>query len=171
VAALIVPALVLFVAIAWRQPILYSPIAGSPNSVLNWVAIWWLALLPALVLLGQVFLYGMMRALTLALLIPLFAVLATLGLINAGLVDWQKGGGLVGNILLFLDGHSGAIWTGVAAALLVGIPFRALGREVEIYLRVLGTEFEIWNRRRQMDRGGSGSASSSGSPTSTVASD
>ena len=167
VAALIVPLLILFVAIFWRQPLLYSSATG-----LNWTAIWWLVLLPALALLGQVFLYGLARRLTLLLLVPLFGLLVTLRLISANLVDWQNGRGWVSHVLSFLTAHSAAIWIGVGTALVMEIPFRALRREFEMYLHALGTEFKNWIQDRRMDdRARRRSATAASSPTPTVQAD
>jgi patatin-related protein len=150
VAAFLVPALMLVVAIVWRQPLLYSSDSGKTE--LHWVAIQWLALLPILILLAQVFLYGLVRRLTIALLVPLFGLLVTLGLIKANMVHWQEGGGWAGDILSFLTAHSTAVWVGVGTAMIVAIPFRALRPELEIYLRALGAEFRSWIQDRRIER-------------------
>jgi predicted acylesterase/phospholipase RssA len=147
VAALLLPVLMLLVAVVWRQPILYSS-----NTGLNWVTIWWFILVPTLVLLAQVFFYGLVRPLTMAFLVPLLGLLVTLGLIDADVVDWQKSGGRVGQMLSFMAAHSTAIWVGAGTALIVAIPFRVLGRELEMYLRALGAEFRSWIQDRRIER-------------------
>ena len=108
VAAFLVPALVLVVAIVWRKPLLYSSKAD-----LHWVAIRWLALLPTLILLAQVFVYGLVRPVMMVLLLPLLGLLATLGLIETNVVHWQKYGGWIGDTLSFLVAYSTAVWVGV----------------------------------------------------------
>jgi hypothetical protein len=139
VAAFLVPALILVIAIVWRQPLLYS--GDPPKTTLHWVAIQWLALLPILLLLAQVFVYGLVRRLTIALLVPLFALLGTLVLIEAHIVHWQEGGGWAGGILSFLTAHGTAVLVGVGTAMIAAIPFRALR-----------SEFRIWIRDRRIER-------------------
>jgi hypothetical protein len=90
---------------------------------------------PVLALLAQISIYGRLRSFRLWLLAAAVVFLATLGMIDAGMIGGKSPGvGALSDAINWLHRHSASIWIGAAAAFIGTIPFRALWREIQVRL-------------------------------------
>jgi patatin-related protein len=115
--------------IAWWGKLIHT---GTDYNLTPFVI---LIVAPVLALLAQTFVYGQIRSLRVWLLAPLGAFLAALGMVNAGIITGaQVGTGWLGSVVYWLNEYRAPIWIGTGAALVASIPFRAVRRQIEVWL-------------------------------------